>query len=98
MIDTLVEDVVDTLKRLQSSEWHKLKDKLTLLAYSKSKNGNYCGFYRDSENNGYYHWMNDDEKRDFLPLTRLYPQWVSNEVQNARELRGIIEEIKEFRN
>ena len=58
--------------RLQGKDFQKALPYLTLIAYSKSDNGNICGFYRYEGSvrvnvqYWYSHWFNDGEKQSFL--------------------------------
>ena len=55
-------------ERAQYALWtNELKAQLLLVAYSVSKNGNVCGYYkfRDDNRVSVYHWMNNDEKESF---------------------------------
>lgn len=51
------------MKRLQGAEYHAKKDKLIPIAYSKTKAGNICLYYKG----GYKHYLNDQEKAEFTP-------------------------------
>ncbi len=46
------------MKRLQGAEYHAIKGKLIPIAYSKTKHGNVCMYYKG----GYKHYLNDEEK------------------------------------
>lgn len=48
-------------KRLQGREYHKRKAFLNPINYSQTRNGNICIYYEG----GYYHYLNDEEKKDF---------------------------------
>lgn len=51
------------MKRLQGSEYHAQKHKLFPIAYSKTKKGNICLYYKG----GFKHYLNDQEKEGFQP-------------------------------
>lgn len=51
------------MKRLQGSEYHTKKDKLIPIAYSTTKAGNICLYYKG----GFKHYLNDQEKSTFQP-------------------------------
>jgi len=51
-------------KRLQRSDWKKMKDNLTLYTYIINKNNHIKGFYKDEKGTIYTHWLNDDEILD----------------------------------
>jgi len=51
------------MKRLQGAEYHAIKDSLIPVAYSKTKAGNICIYYKG----GYKHYLNDEEKLYFQP-------------------------------
>lgn len=44
--------------RLQREAFHRVKDFLEPIGYSRSRNGNICMYYKG----GYSHWLNDSEK------------------------------------
>ena len=54
--------------RLQGSEFYRELSDLTMVAYSKSPNGNICGYYSYFGSNrvDVYHWLSDYEKEEFL--------------------------------
>lgn len=54
------------LKRLQSKEWHKIKNKLKPIKYIKNKNNHIKGIYKDNLGNKYTHWLNDEEIKDLF--------------------------------
>lgn len=63
------------IKRLQYAEWHKEWDRedtvISLLAITKSNNGNLCGFYKiyAEEGSWYcYHWLSELEKEDLMHI------------------------------
>ncbi|MBP1308911.1 hypothetical protein JOD82_001931 [Paenibacillus sp. 1182] len=49
------------LKRLQGAEYHTQKDNLIPIAYSTTKAGNICLYYKG----GFKHYLNDHEKLIF---------------------------------
>lgn len=51
------------MKRLQRAEYHNKKDKLIPIAYSTTRAGNICVYYKG----GYKHYLNDQEKAVFQP-------------------------------
>lgn len=51
------------MKRLQGAEYHAKKSKLIPIAYSTTKAGNICLFYKG----GFKHYLNDHEKSTFQP-------------------------------
>ncbi|MEK3955661.1 MULTISPECIES: hypothetical protein [unclassified Psychrobacillus] len=51
------------MKRLQGAEYHAKKDELIPIAYSKTKAGNICLYYKG----GFTHYLNDHEKSTFQP-------------------------------
>ena len=51
------------MKRLQGAEYHAKKDELVPIAYSVTRAGNICLYYRG----GYIHYLNDYEKVNFQP-------------------------------
>lgn len=51
------------MKRLQGAEYHNKKDKLIPIAYSTTRAGNICVYYKG----GYKHYLNDQEKMEFQP-------------------------------
>lgn len=51
------------MKRLQGAEYHNKKDKLIPIAYSITRAGNICVYYKG----GYKHYLNDQEKTVFQP-------------------------------
>lgn len=51
------------MKRLQGAKYHSMKDKLIPIAYSKTKAGNICMYYKG----GFSHYLNDEEKLVFKP-------------------------------
>lgn len=53
-------------KRLQSSDWHSTKSRLTLIEITSSTHGNLCGKYVDGNGDMYIHWLNDIEKASVL--------------------------------
>lgn len=59
---------VPNMIRLQGSEFYRELPELTMVAYSKSPNGNICGYYSYFGSNrvDVYHWLSDYEKNEFL--------------------------------
>lgn len=51
------------MKRLQGVAYHAEKNQLISIAYSTTKAGNICLYYRG----GFKHYLNDDEKASFKP-------------------------------
>lgn len=51
------------MKRLQGAEYHAKKDQLIPIAYSTTKAGNICLYYKG----GFKHYLNDQEKSTFRP-------------------------------
>lgn len=49
------------MKRLQGAEYHARKHRLIPIAYSKTKAGNICIYYKG----GFKHYLNDEEKLTF---------------------------------
>ena len=58
------------MRRLQGEEFIKKAADLQLVEYFESTNGNICGFYAypGEETARFTHWMNDNEKKEFLSL------------------------------
>ena len=58
------------MRRLQGEEFVKKAADLQLVEYFESTNGNICGFYAypGEETARFTHWMNDNEKKEFLSL------------------------------
>lgn len=55
------------MKRLQGAEYHTKKDNLIPIAYSTTKAGNICLYYKG----GFKHYLNDHEKSTFQPPSGL---------------------------
>lgn len=51
------------MKRLQGKEYHALKKGLIPVAYSMTRAGNICIYFKG----GFWHYLNDEEKKDFKP-------------------------------
>lgn len=51
------------MKRLQGEAYHTKKDQLIPIAYSTTKAGNICLYYKG----GFTHYLNDYEKANFQP-------------------------------
>ncbi len=49
------------MRRLQGTEYHAMKESLIPIAYSKTRNGNICVYYKG----GFKHYLNDEEKANF---------------------------------
>lgn len=49
------------MRRLQGAEYHAMKEALIPIAYSKTRNGNICVYYKG----GFKHYLNDEEKANF---------------------------------
>lgn len=49
------------MKRLQGAEYHNKKNNLIPIAYSTTKAGNICLYYKG----GFKHYLNDCEKLNF---------------------------------
>lgn len=78
------------MKRIDGAEYEKLKHKLEAYAYSRTKRGNLCVYYK-----GFYkRYLNDDEKATFNPsglwdLTKHHIAIGSNHQKPRLELLGI---------
>ena len=51
------------MRRLQGSAYHAKKNQLIPVAYSTTKRGNICLYYKG----GFKHYLNDHEKATFQP-------------------------------
>lgn len=51
------------MKRLQGAQYHAIKNRLIPVAYSTTRAGNICVYYKG----GYKHYLNDEEKEAFSP-------------------------------
>lgn len=67
------------MKRLQGADYHSKKKRLIPIAYSKTKAGNICLYYKG----GFKHYLNDLEKKAFNPegLVERYKESVSTKNQ-----------------
>lgn len=57
-------------QRLQGKNWHLVKNSFRLLYAYMSGNGNIKGIYTNDKYN-IVHWMNDDEKTDYLQSVKV---------------------------
>lgn len=57
------------MRRVQGSEWDKIRPHVNMLDIYECSNGHMRGIYQDRRNGKQYvHWLNDDEIKEFKAI------------------------------